>query len=222
MLINLPLQDIQHSSRPVSQHRMSMSTNSGSSLPVRTTHSRQHSHSLSIGSFNQTHRITRRKSVSTNTANVAAVAAVAAAVNEGGDQSFALPVPATSRRNTMSRGVGSKSSGQPTPPNSLPSHRLSMTANRKLDRDESAIDDDQNDDMEDDEETGFSKSRMRRASEGQRDGKKAHPSDLKCDKCGKGYKHSSCLTKHLFVLPIFVPLHMKSEFGRLRTFQKMA
>lgn len=27
-------------------------------------------------------------------------------------------------------------------------------------------------------------------------------SELKCDKCGKGYKHSSCLTKHLFVLPL--------------------
>lgn len=26
-------------------------------------------------------------------------------------------------------------------------------------------------------------------------------SELKCEKCGKGYKHSSCLTKHLFVLP---------------------
>lgn len=26
-------------------------------------------------------------------------------------------------------------------------------------------------------------------------------SELKCDKCGKGYKHSSCLTKHLFVSP---------------------
>lgn len=26
--------------------------------------------------------------------------------------------------------------------------------------------------------------------------------ELKCDKCGKGYKHSSCLTKHLFVSPL--------------------
>jgi hypothetical protein len=29
-------------------------------------------------------------------------------------------------------------------------------------------------------------------------------SELKCDKCGKGYKHSSCLTKHLFVFPLHV------------------
>lgn len=47
-----------------------------------------------------------------------------------------------------------------------------------------------------------SKSRARRASEGSRlkaDGKRASGSDLKCEKCGKGYKHSSCLTKHLSV-----------------------
>jgi hypothetical protein len=76
-----------------------------------------------------------------------------------------------------------------------------------LDRGESAIDDEQNDDdMDDDEETGFKQSRMRRASEGQhlmKDGKKGAAGDLKCDKCGKGYKHSSCLSKHLFV-PTFL------------------
>lgn len=52
-------------------------------------------------------------------------------------------------------------------------------------------------------EKGNSKSRIRRASEGSRlskgDGKRSSNSDLKCDKCGKGYKHSSCLTKHLSV-----------------------
>ncbi|KAI9870451.1 MAG: hypothetical protein M1823_008738, partial [Watsoniomyces obsoletus] len=50
-------------------------------------------------------------------------------------------------------------------------------------------------------EKGNSKSRNRRASEGSRlskgEGKRASASDLRCDKCGKGYKHSSCLTKHL-------------------------
>jgi hypothetical protein len=72
-------------------------------------------------------------------------------------------------------------------------------AGRKAERDESAIDDEQNDDMDEDVDS-FNKARMRRASEGQSsvksDGKK---NDLRCDKCGKGYKHSSCLTKHLFV-----------------------
>ena len=44
--------------------------------------------------------------------------------------------------------------------------------------------------------------RSRRASEGaylsKSDGKRAS-GELRCDKCGKGYKHSSCLTKHLLV-----------------------
>ena len=48
-----------------------------------------------------------------------------------------------------------------------------------------------------------SKSRNRRASEGSRlskaDASKRSGSDLRCEKCGKGYKHSSCLTKHLLV-----------------------
>jgi hypothetical protein len=79
--------------------------------------------------------------------------------------------------------------------------------NRKIERDESAIEDDQNDEMDDEENLGFNKSRIRRASEGQQlikgDSKKGHPNDLRCEKCGKGYKHSSCLTKHLSV-PAFL------------------
>ena len=46
------------------------------------------------------------------------------------------------------------------------------------------------------------KGRSRRASEGaylsKSEGKRAS-GELRCDKCGKGYKHSSCLTKHLLV-----------------------
>lgn len=45
------------------------------------------------------------------------------------------------------------------------------------------------------------KNRNRRASEGsyliKGEGKKS-AADLRCDTCGKGYKHSSCLTKHLY------------------------
>lgn len=78
-------------------------------------------------------------------------------------------------------------------------------AGRKAERDESAIDDEHNDEM-DEEGDSFNKARMRRASEGQSsiksDGKK---NDLRCDKCGKGYKHSSCLTKHLFVPSLPLP-----------------
>lgn len=44
-------------------------------------------------------------------------------------------------------------------------------------------------------------------------------SELKCDKCGKGYKHSSCLTKHLFVLPLHFLIRVVSViyfFGLVR------
>ena len=52
-------------------------------------------------------------------------------------------------------------------------------------------------------EKTVNRARMRRASEGSKsaklDGKRASATELKCEKCGKGYKHSSCLTKHLSV-----------------------
>ena len=132
------------------------------------------------------------------------VAAMVAAVREAGDTSIGMPI--SSRRNTMSKTGSARSTAVgslPSPPASLPSHRIRLTSSGKSDRGESAIDDDLNDDdMDEEEETGFKQSRMRRASEGQhlmKGDKKANGGDLKCDKCGKGYKHSSCLSKHLFV-----------------------
>ena len=143
--------------------------------------------------------------MSSNTASN--VAAMIAAVRETGDSALGMPI--TNRRNTMSKNASARGAlgSLPSPPASLPGHRLRLTSTGKLDPGESAIDDEQNDDDVDDdeEETDFKQSRMRRASEGQhlmKDGKKAN-SDLKCDKCGKGYKHSSCLSKHLFV-PTFL------------------
>jgi hypothetical protein len=189
-----------------------MSANSGSSLPLRTNHSRHHSHSVSAGSLHPAHRVTRRKSVSATAANVAAVAAAA---REVGDSTLVASIPVSSRRNTMSRGVGTKSTGAATPPSSLPSHRISLMVSRKTERDESAIDDDQNDEMDDDENVAFNKSRTRRASEGQqliKGEKRGNPNDLRCEKCGKGYKHSSCLTKHLFVPPSFSAISPLSTY----------
>lgn len=57
---------------------------------------------------------------------------------------------------------------------------------------------------------GSTNRRVRRASEGahtlsESSGETVRSKsgvDLKCEKCGKGYKHSSCLTKHLFVSPL--------------------
>ena len=57
-------------------------------------------------------------------------------------------------------------------------------------------------------EKAAGKSPIRRASEGSKsnkpDGKRASATELKCEKCGKGYKHSSCLTKHLLVYPLLL------------------
>ncbi len=144
--------------------------------------------------------------MSSNTANN--VAAMVAAVREAGDTALGMPI--TNRRNTMSKSASARSGvlgSLPSPPPSLPGHRMRMTSTGKLDRGESAIDDEQNhDEMDEEEQTSFKQARMRRASEGQhlvKDGKKSNGGDLKCDKCGKGYKHSSCLSKHLFV-PTFL------------------
>ena len=53
-----------------------------------------------------------------------------------------------------------------------------------------------------DETAEKDKSRDRRASEGSYLGKgdSKKSGDLRCDTCGKGYKHSSCLTKHMYVV----------------------
>ena len=49
-----------------------------------------------------------------------------------------------------------------------------------------------------------SKARARRASEGSRlarsERRRSNTGDLRCETCGKGYKHGSCLTKHLSVI----------------------
>jgi hypothetical protein len=142
------------------------------------------------------------------------VAAMVAAVREAGDTSLGMPI--STRRNTMSKNASARSGAVgniPSPPASLPGHKFRLMSSGKSDRGESAIEDDQNDDMDDEEETGFKQSRMRRASEGQhlmKDGKKG--SELKCDKCGKGYKHSSCLSKHLFV-PTFLSSVLQLGFA---------
>jgi len=49
------------------------------------------------------------------------------------------------------------------------------------------------------------KNRNRRASEGShliKGGGKRVTSEVRCDTCGKGYKHSSCLTKHMYEMPV--------------------
>ena len=67
-----------------------------------------------------------------------------------------------------------------------------------------SIEQDTFEDVSMDDETGpndssTTKNRNRRASEGSHL-IKGNPKkgELRCDTCGKGYKHSSCLTKHMY------------------------
>ncbi|KAK6380651.1 hypothetical protein LTS17_004851 [Exophiala oligosperma] len=66
---------------------------------------------------------------------------------------------------------------------------------------EALEDNSQDEDQASSSKNTSTKNRNRRASEGsyliKGDGKKS-ASELRCDTCGKGYKHSSCLTKHLW------------------------
>jgi len=174
----------------------------------RQSHSRNNSHSLLGSALNGAHRITRRKSMTNTGANVAAVAA---ALQESGDMAMPLPIAVNSRRNTISKAGLSRSAivgSLPSPPASLPTRRF-VTGNGPAGVQDSAIDDELNDMSGDDADSAFQKARVRRASDGQPLGKegsrKSNRPELRCEKCGKGYKHSSCLNKHLFV-PTFLSL----------------
>ncbi len=194
-------QEIQ-TSRPLT-HRPSMSSNSisGGLSIGRQSHSRNNSHSVLSASLNGSHRVTRRKSMTNSGANVAAVAA---ALQEAGDKPMPLPIAINGRRHTVSRNGLTRSSmaGSPlSPPASLPTHKF-VTTNGSGNTQDSAIDDDVNDMSGDEGDTAAQKARVRRASDGQplvKEGRKSNRPELRCEKCGKGYKHSSCLTKHLFV-----------------------
>ncbi|KAK4237391.1 hypothetical protein C8A03DRAFT_44735 [Achaetomium macrosporum] len=197
--------EIQQTSRPLT-HRPSISSTSipGGLTVSRQTHSRNNSHSLLGSALNGTHRITRRKSMTNTGANMAAIAT---ALQESGDVAMPLPITVNGRRNTVSKNGLSRSAivgSLPSPPASLPTRRFA-TGNGTVNVQDSAIDDELNDMSGDDAESALQKARVRRASDGQplvkEGGRKSNRPELRCEKCGKGYKHSSCLNKHLFHTP---------------------
>lgn len=174
-------------SRPTSQHRLSVSSNA-SSLPARHSYSRTHSHSVSLGSLNANHRVTRRKSSSfAPGANSAALsAAVHDAVADGSNNANRRSAPSKAALGSLNGG------SYPSVPSSLPQH--ASVPEHHSSNSSAVVDGPSLASM------SSSKARIRRASEGTRLSKKEKTAggDLKCETCGKGYKHSSCLTKHLW------------------------
>ncbi|ETI21859.1 hypothetical protein G647_05928 [Cladophialophora carrionii CBS 160.54] len=159
-----------------------------------STGGRQHSHSVSLSATNPSHRVNRRKSVNAG-ASSTAQAAIAAALR---DQGELVGMPIHHHRRSMGSRKPAESqsmSGRP----SMHSY-FDATARATPGHDNDALDDNSND--EDNQSSSKNlKSRNRRASEGSHlikgEGKKS-AAELRCDTCGKGYKHSSCLTKHLW------------------------
>lgn len=142
--------------------------------------------------------------MTTNAANMAAVAAV---IN-GADETTFGPSDRrslNSRASASTRGVESMSPGNTS---GLGTEAYTGNATSKHDslpgQDADAADNGtavaDGPNLAEGNEYG-SRARGRRASEGSHlaksEHKRASGSDLKCEKCGKGYKHSSCLTKHL-------------------------
>ncbi|CAG7944227.1 unnamed protein product [Penicillium salamii] len=147
----------------------------------------RHAHSISLGASNSNHRVTRRKSVTTTAAHAAA--AVAASM-EGGE-STSLPMGAHRRSLGGRKGLESASVGSASGFSSYLSRSINSPSQESPARKGSPGSD---------HSDGKLKNRNRRASEGAQlkaDGKRAAAA-IRCDRCGKGYKHGSCLSKHMW------------------------
>lgn len=177
-------------SRPVSAQRPPSSTGP-MSVPARSGASRNHSHSISLGALNSSHRVARRKSMSINKDLSGTVAAVqglddaalealiastpdghSAGIHRAGSSSTIRPDAAAHATMAYQGPPGSTAAADEKPAKAKP---------------------------------GLKSSKARRASEGaylSKSERKRTSGDIRCETCGKGYKHSSCLTKHLLVVPL--------------------
>jgi hypothetical protein len=162
-------------------------------------HPRTHQHSLSAGSLNPAHRVTRRKSMSNHAASISHPVreppASTASPFEPGSYS-------SKKSSSVKSGLGQKSAF----PASLPSGNTFPQASYEA-KYSSAVADGPPLQSLPEVEKASGKARTRRASEGSQlrkgEGKRTSGGELRCETCGKGYKHSSCLTKHLSVSPLF-------------------
>jgi hypothetical protein len=194
------LPSLQFAKPSFSQDSLPRATGAGSQPILRTSNPRIHSHSLSVGSIN-THRVSRRKSTSASNASGAAVSAALQAVEHSPDASTGPAGKKPGKAQTKaalaaslptSSGFEAQFGGL-----SLPKSPTGIQEDREED-DYSAADG-----------KPASKVRMRRASEGTprlfQGGRRPAGSELKCEVCGKAYKHSSCLHKHKLVHPWPLP-----------------
>jgi hypothetical protein len=193
--------------RTTSQNRLSVGSSTANAYKMQ---SRTHSHSLSVGSINPAHRVTRRKSTSSSAANQAA--AIAAIGRDPSGNTFESGSYSSKRGGRT--GFGSKSPFPASLPNGSGFGQVAYDAKYG-----SAIADGPSLEALPEMETVNTKARSRRASDGSQlrkgDSKRDKGGELKCETCGKGYKHSSCLTKHLLVS---LYLHLPHTFT-LRTFE---
>ncbi|KAI9795197.1 MAG: hypothetical protein M1816_000219 [Peltula sp. TS41687] len=170
-------------SRSTSQQRPPSSSESGP-LPTRPYKLRRQSHSLTLGTIGQTHRVTRRKSMSSS-ANANHVAAVAAAV-KGAETSSNVTVTSPASRITTTEEKSSDKARDGHP----------------VQRRKSAINDGHSSLSGPPNSRNTIKTRSRRASEGSQllrsERRRESGTELKCETCGKAYKHSGCLTKHMW------------------------
>lgn len=190
---------------------------SPTTLPVKGLH---HHRTHSVGPL-PAHRITRRKSMSANTANFAAVAQAASEAVQLSSTAVGVGLAgggAAGLGKLQEGGVDNNEglSGYPSPPSSLPNpgplSNAAATSDgiQQLRKNGTALL--SGSAIADGHAPEVSRgARSRRASEGAgalgavgKIGRMRSGSELKCEKCGKGYKHSSCLTKHLFVFPLRV------------------
>lgn len=170
-----------------SQHRLSVGSNA-SSVPTRNSYSRTHSNTTSLGSVNPTNRISRRKSSTFSPA--ARPATIGAAVESAvADGSIAIK----RRSSTARAALASLNEGMPS---SLP-HNHTVPEEGVLSSSSAVVD---GPSLSSFQATEKAKLKMRRASDGTRLTKKekAATGELKCEHCGKAYKHGSCLNKHLW------------------------
>jgi len=161
------------------------------SRPLPNPSQRHHAHSISLGASNSNHRVTRRKSVT----SAAAHAAAAVAASMEGGESTSLPMGAHRRSLAGRKGQESGSVGNVSGFSSYLSRSTSSPSQDPPVARKGSPGSDHSDSK--------LKNLNRRASEGAQlktEGKRASAA-IRCDRCGKGYKHGSCLSKHMCVSP---------------------